>query len=186
MYPVPSEACGECYLIPKLHDIPNTAAGAVRALLALAPRMLTLHAAGGAAMIAATRRAAESAGTTRPMLLAVTVLTSLDDDALAATGVAGGTARQVTRLAHLALDAGADGLVCSPREVAVLRDALGDGPPLVVPGIRPASAPAGDQVRVMTPAEAVDAGANWIVVGRPITAAADPATAARAIAASMG
>ena len=173
------------FLDLKLHDIPNTVAGGVRAILPLAPRFLTLHAAGGSAMIAAARRAAEEAGATRPLLLAVTVLTSLDAAALAETGVAGGPTQQVLRLARMAMAAGADGLVCSPKEVSVLRDALGDGPALVVPGIRPAGADRGDQARTMTPQEAVAAGADWIVVGRPITGAPDPAAAAAAIAASI-
>jgi len=173
------------FLDLKLHDIPATVADAVRSVLDLAPRMLTLHAAGGAAMIAAARHAAEAAGATRPMLLAVTVLTSLDDDTLAATGVPDGAARQVVRLAQLAMDAGADGLVCSPREAALLRRALGPGPKLVVPGIRPTGAAHGDQARVMTPDQAIAAGADWIVVGRPITASPDPAAAARAIATAI-
>jgi orotidine-5'-phosphate decarboxylase len=166
------------FLDLKLHDIPNTVAGAVRGALALGPRMLTLHAAGGAAMIAAAREAAEAAGAERPMLLAVTVLTSLDGTALAATGVADSPAGQVVRLGRLAIAAGADGLVCSAHEIAALRDALGTGVKLVVPGIRPAGSRAGDQARTMTPRQAVDAGADWIVVGRPITEAADPARAA--------
>lgn len=173
------------FLDLKLHDIPNTVAGGVRAVAPLAPRLLTLHAAGGAAMIEAARHAAEEAGPARPLLLAVTVLTSLDAAALASVGVAGGPTQQVLRLARLAISAGADGLVCSPKEVAVLRDALGAGPALVVPGIRPAGADIGDQARVMTPAQAVAAGADWIVVGRPITAAPDPAAAAAAIAAEI-
>jgi orotidine-5'-phosphate decarboxylase len=170
------------FLDLKLHDIPNTVAGAVRAVLPLAPRMVTLHAAGGTAMIEAARRAAETAGAARPLLLAVTVLTSLDAAALHATGVTGGVGEQALRLALLALSAGADGLVCSPREVAVLRYTLGSGPVLVVPGIRPRGSPAGDQVRTLTPREAIAAGADWIVVGRPITGAADPGAAAAAIA----
>lgn len=173
------------FLDLKLHDIPNTVAGGVRAVLPLAPRLLTLHACGGAAMIAAARQAAEAAGADRPRLLAVTVLTSLDAEALHATGVAGGPRQQVLRLARLALDNGADGLVCSAHEVAMLRDALGAGPLLVVPGIRPAGSAVGDQARTMTPGQAARAGADWLVVGRPITAAADPAAAAAAIAAEI-
>ena len=173
------------FLDLKLHDIPNTVAGGVRAVLPLAPRLLTLHAAGGAAMIAAARKAAETAGPARPLLLAVTVLTSLDAEALHATGVAGGPRQQVLRLARLALDHGADGLVCSAHEVAMLRDALGAGPLLVVPGIRPAGAAIGDQARTMTPRDAARAGADWLVVGRPITEAAAPAAAAAAIAAEI-
>lgn len=167
----------------KLHDIPNTVVGAVRAVLPLSPRMLTVHASGGPAMIAAARATAEMAGANRPMILGVTVLTSLDELALAATGVFGGPTAQVLRLGRLALAAGADGLVCSPLEVAMLRQALGPGATLVVPGIRPAGADAGDQARVMTPAQAVAAGADWIVVGRPITAAPDPARAAAEVSA---
>ncbi len=173
------------FLDLKLHDIPNTVAGAVRAVLPIRPAMLTLHAAGGAAMIRAARDAAEAAGEARPLLLAVTVLTSLDAEALHATGVAGGPRQQVMRLARLALDAGADGLVCSAHEVAMLRSAIGPGPVLVVPGIRPPGTDAGDQARVMTPAEAAAAGADWVVVGRPITTAASPAMAAEAISAEL-
>ena len=173
------------FLDLKLHDIPNTVAGAVRAVLGLQPRMLTLHASGGAAMVTAARRAAEQAGPDRPLLLAVTVLTSLDAAALAAAGVADSPRDQVLRLARLAMDAGADGLVCSAHEVPALRAAL-DGPAvLVVPGIRPAGFPDGDQARTMTPRQAADAGADWLVVGRPITAAPDPAAAAAAIAAEL-
>jgi orotidine-5'-phosphate decarboxylase len=170
------------FLDLKLHDIPNTVAGAVRASLALSPRMLTVHASGGERMIEQARQAAESAGSDRPLLLAVTVLTSLADADLTATGVSGDAARQSLRLARLAMSAGADGLVCAGREVRALRDALGDGPALVVPGIRPRGEPSGDQVRTMTPDEAVAAGADWVVVGRPITRAGDPASAAAAIA----
>ena len=173
------------FLDLKLHDIPNTVAGGVRAVLDVRPKMLTVHASGGAAMIEAARKAAETAGAERPMILAVTVLTSLDAAALASTGVASSPAEQVLRLARLALSAGADALVCSPKEVAMLRAALGPSARFVVPGIRPAGSALGDQVRVMTPAEAVAAGADWIVVGRPITGAADPGAAAAAIAGSF-
>ena len=172
------------FLDLKLHDIPNTVSGAMHALLPLRPRMLTLHAGGGSAMIEAARRAADTVEDV-PILLAVTVLTSLDSSALHATGVAGGPRQQVLRLARLALGAGADGLVCSAHEVSMLRDALGDGPVLVVPGIRPLGSVLGDQMRTMAPREAVDAGADWIVVGRPITGSADPAAAAAAIAAEI-
>ena len=137
-------------------------------------------------MIAAAREAAEAAaGPERPILLAVTVLTSLDAATLAEIGVSGGPVQQVLRLARLALAAGADGLVCSPQEVARIRDAHGAAPLLVVPGVRPAGAALGDQARTATPAEAVAAGADWIVLGRPLTGAADPAAAAAAIAASL-
>ncbi len=170
------------FLDLKLHDIPNTVAGAVRAILPLRPRMLTIHASGGPAMVQAACQAAAAAGTNRPMILAVTVLTSLDQAALSATGVPATPADQVLRLGRLAVEAGADGLVCSPLEVALLRQALGASVRLVVPGIRPAGSAAGDQARTMTPAEAVAAGADWIVVGRPITGAPDPAAAAARIA----
>jgi orotidine-5'-phosphate decarboxylase len=173
------------FLDLKLHDIPNTVAGAVGAALTLRPRMLTLHASGGAAMIAAARRAAEVADAERPLLLAVTVLTSLDAAALGAVGVAGGIRQQALRLARLALDSGADGLVCAAAEVPMLRDALGAGPVLVVPGIRPAGTAPSDQARAADPVGAVAAGADWIVVGRPITGAVDPAAAAAAIARSI-
>ena len=178
-------ASGPVFLDLKLHDIPNTVAGAVRAVLPLSPRMLTIHASGGAAMVQAARQAAEAGGDARPMILAVTVLTSLDAAALAATGVASSPAEQVLRLGRMAVEAGADGLVCSPQEVAMLRQALGPSVKLVVPGIRPAGADTGDQARVMTPVDAVTAGADWIVVGRPITQAADPGAAAAAIATSI-
>ncbi len=176
------------FLDLKLHDIPNTVSAAIRALAPLRPAMLTIHAAGGGAMIAAAREAVEDgfAADARPVLLAVTVLTSLDAEALHATGIAGGPRQQVLRLGRMAMQAGAHGLVCSPHEVAPLRDALGREPCLVVPGVRPAGTEAGDQKRVMTPAEASHAGADWIVVGRPITRAADPAAAAAAIAAELG
>lgn len=174
------------FLDLKLHDIPNTVGSAVRALLPIRPAMLTIHAAGGPAMVAAARRAAEEAGEARPIILAVTVLTSIDAETLSATGVSGGPVQQVLRLARLALDAGADGLVCSPQEVSRIRDAFGATPALVVPGVRPPGSEAGDQARTATPAEAVAAGADWIVVGRPITRAPDMVAAAKAIAAGIG
>jgi orotidine-5'-phosphate decarboxylase len=172
------------FLDLKLHDIPNTVAGAVHAVLPLRPMMLTVHAGGGSAMLEAARRAADSVSHP-PLLLAVTVLTSLDSSALHATGVAGGPRQQVLRLARLAMDAGADGLVCSAQEAPMLRDALGSRPTLVVPGIRPAGAAVDDQARTVTPRAAVDAGADWIVVGRPITGSADPGAAAAAIASEI-
>jgi orotidine-5'-phosphate decarboxylase len=175
------------FLDLKLHDIPNTVAGAVRSLVPLGIAMLTIHAAGGAAMISAARDAAEQTATAekRPQIIAVTVLTSLDASALHSTGISGGTTQQVLRLARLALDAGADGLVCAAHELPQLRDAFGEKPVLVVPGIRPAGSPAGDQARTMTPSDAIAAGADYIVVGRPITQAPNPAQAAGAIAAAI-
>ena len=125
------------FLDLKLHDIPNTVAGGIRAVLDLRPAMVTVHASGGAAMIEAARKAAETAGADRPMIVGVTVLTSLDAAALASTGVASSPAEQVLRLARLALSAGADALVCSPLEVAMLRAELGPSARFVVPGIRP-------------------------------------------------
>lgn len=175
----------DVFLDLKLYDIPNTVAGAVGSLLPLAPQLLTIHASGGSKMIEAAVQASLSSGQTRPKILAVTVLTSFDAATLGETGVSGGTSQQVLRLARLALEAGADGLVCSPHEISILRDAFGAKPILVVPGIRPAGAALGDQVRVMTPEQAVAAGADYIVVGRPITGAADPAQAAAEIARSI-
>ena len=169
------------FLDLKLHDIPNTVAGAVRAVLPAGPRMLTLHATAGTAALQAARRAAGD-GDGRPLLLGVTVLTSLDAAALHDIGVSDEPRQQVLRLGRLAMDAGLDGLVCGPQEVSMLRDALGAAPVLVVPGVRPAGSPVGDQARSTTPAEAARAGADWIVVGRPITEASDPAAAAAAIA----
>jgi len=173
------------FLDLKFHDIPNTVAGAVRSACALRPAMLTIHASGGAPMIEAARRAAEEAGADRPAILAVTVLTSTSAATLSETGVAGGPAQQVLRLARLALDAGADGLVCAPPEVALIRAAHGPSPLLVVPGVRPAGSARGDQTRVATPAETAAAGADWLVIGRPITTAADPASAAASIVAEL-
>jgi len=173
------------FLDLKLHDIPNTVAGAVRSVSRLRPTMLTLHASGGTAMIEAARNASEGSPS-RTILLAVTVLTSFDDHALAVAGVAGGVRAQALRLGALAIEAGADGLVCSAHEVAPLRDLLGPGPVLVVPGIRPAGSPTYDQARTMTAAEAMVAGADYVVVGRPITHAPDPEAAAQAIATEIG
>jgi orotidine-5'-phosphate decarboxylase len=168
------------FLDLKLHDIPNTVAGAVRAVATIAPAFLTLHCAGGAEMMrqAVSEARASSPGT---KLLGVTVLTSLDAGDLDAIGQQGPVADQARRLALLARECGLDGLVCSPHEVAGLREAVGSEMQLVVPGIRPAGAGTGDQKRVMGPAEALAAGADWLVIGRPITGATDPAAAARAI-----
>ncbi len=169
------------FLDLKFHDIPNTVADAVRAALSLAPVMLTVHASGGAEMMAAAAGAAGEGGADRPLVLGVTVLTSLGADDLAATGLAGPVSDQVMRLARLAQAGGLDGVVCSAREAAALRAECGADFKLVVPGIRPAGAAAGDQKRTATPAEAIAAGADYLVVGRPVTGADDPAQAARAI-----
>jgi orotidine-5'-phosphate decarboxylase len=168
------------FLDLKLHDIPNTVAAAVRSASALAPRLLTLHCAGGAAMMQAAAEAADQAGSGM-RLMGVTVLTSLDDSDLAAVGQRGPVREQVLRLALLARQSGLSGIVCSPHEVAALRAACGPDVLLVVPGIRPAGAALGDQKRVMAPREALAAGADYLVIGRPIIAAPDPAAAARAI-----
>ncbi|GBQ13926.1 orotidine-5'-phosphate decarboxylase [Komagataeibacter rhaeticus] len=175
------------FLDLKLHDIPNTVASAIGSLAGVRPAMLTIHASGGRAMIAAARAAVDATfpAQARPLLLGVTVLTSMDEAGLHEIGVPGSVEAQVIRLGRLAMEAGADGLVCSPHEITPLRQALGDDPVLVVPGIRPAGSAAGDQKRIMTPAQARAAGADWIVVGRPITRAADPAAAAAAIAAEL-
>ncbi len=173
------------FLDLKLHDIPNTVAGAVRSILPLHPAMLTLHAAGGSAMLEAARREAGPSGNGVPILLGVTVLTSLDETALHQTGIYARPREQVLRLARVALAAGLDGLVCSAHELAPLRDAFGQAPVLVVPGIRPAGAALADQARTMTPRAAAAAGADYIVVGRPITRAPDSAAAAAAIAAEL-
>lgn len=169
------------FLDLKLHDIPNTVEGAARSAAASGAALLTVHAAGGAEMVRAAVRGAGPG----VRVLAVTVLTSLDAAALEAIGLAGPPEAAVVRLARLAVGAGAGGLVCSPHEVAAVRAAVGPGPLLVVPGVRPAGAARGDQARVATPAEAVRAGADVIVLGRPLRDAPDPAAAAREIAASL-
>jgi orotidine-5'-phosphate decarboxylase len=170
------------FLDLKLHDISNTVAGAVQSLLSLRPSFMTVHASGGPAMLCAAADAAAKAGASRPKLLAVTVLTSLDSGDLSAVGQDANTVQQVVRLATLARDNGIDGAICSPEEIGPLRAALGPDFILMVPGIRPEWAAANDQKRVMTPRQAVDAGASYLVIGRPITKAADPAQAARRIA----
>ena len=177
------------FLDLKFHDIPNTVAGAVRSAGRLRPAMLTVHASGGRAMMRAAadaaREAAEDAEAPRPKVLAVTVLTSLDEADLEAVGQRGPLTEQVRRLAALARAAGLDGAVCSPREIECLRADCGPDFALVVPGIRPSWAASGDQKRVMTPAEAVAAGADYLVVGRPIAAQPDPLAAARRIVAEL-
>jgi orotidine-5'-phosphate decarboxylase len=177
------------FLDLKLHDIPNTVAGAVKAAVHCDVDFLTVHTSGGRDMMKAAadaaREEAEKTGYTTPLLLGVTVLTSLDSGALEAVGQGGAVDRQVLRLAALAQETGLRGLVCSPHEVALLRRELGPGMLLVVPGIRPASAATGDQKRVMTPEQAAQAGADWLVIGRPITEAKDPEDAAREIMDSL-
>jgi orotidine-5'-phosphate decarboxylase len=168
------------FLDLKLHDIPNTVASAIQALRGLAPSILTIHAAGGRAMMEDAKAAAPE--TTK--VVGVTVLTSLDTDDLASIGVGGGEHAQVERLTGLAHEAGLDGVVCSGFEVAAARRIWRDGF-FVVPGVRPAGDAVGDQKRVMTPRKALDNGASILVVGRPITQAEDPDAAARAIAATL-
>ena len=168
------------FLDLKLHDIPNTVAAAMQAIHVLEPAIVTVHAGGGRAMME-DAKAAASNGT---KVVAVTMLTSLDERDLVSTGVAGGAPDQVLRLAELARTAGLDGVVCSGREVAAVHAAWKDGF-LVVPGLRPGNGAAGDQKRTVTPREARDAGASVLVIGRPISRADDPAKAARAIEATL-
>jgi orotidine-5'-phosphate decarboxylase len=168
------------FLDLKLHDIPNTVVKAVEALAPLEPAILTVHAAGGHEMLGAAKRAAPPA--TR--VVAVTLLTSLDEGDLADLGIHRSPAEQVARFAWIARDAGIDGIVCSGAEVAGARDAWRDGF-FVVPGIRPLGADVADQKRVVTPAQALDDGASVLVIGRPITAAPDPARAIAEISASL-
>lgn len=163
----------------KLHDIPNTVAAAAAVVGDLGVELLTVHAAGGPAMIAAAVKAAPHVA-----VLAVTVLTSLDDAALAVVGQPP-SAEQVPRLARMAVEAGASGVVCAAAELAAVRAAIGDRPLTVVPGIRPAGGAHDDQARVATPRAALDAGADRLVVGRAITAAPDPAAAARVLLAEV-
>lgn len=173
------------FLDLKFHDIPNTLAGAVRSAAALGVQMLTVHAGGGPAMLAAALKALEGIENP-PQLLAVTALTSMDRAQLEAVGVGRAAREQVQLLARMGMDAGIRGFVCSPEEVEVLRRLTGPEGVLVIPGIRPAGAATGDQKRISTPADALRLGASYLVVGRPITQAADPAEAAEAILREMG
>jgi orotidine-5'-phosphate decarboxylase len=170
----------DVFLDLKLHDIPNTVAGAARAMSRLRPEILTVHAAGGADMIKA---AVESAPGT--MVAGVTLLTSISDGDLATLGVPGTVSDAVRRMAVLAVSAGARGLVCSPQEVTAVRAEVGQDIVLITPGIRPAGEDCDDQARVATPEEAIKAGADLLVIGRPITRAPDPGAAAAAIAARL-
>ena len=169
------------FLDLKYHDIPNTVAAAVRSAAELGVSMLTVHASGGSKMLRAASEAS-SQSATKPMVLAVTVLTSLSDADLEEVGVAGNVLTQVLRLGALARAAGCGGLVASAHEARELRKALGEGFAIVIPGVRPPGVAAGDQVRVVAPTDAIAAGATYLVVGRPILEAPDPAKAARQIA----
>jgi orotidine-5'-phosphate decarboxylase len=173
-------ADADLFLDLKLHDIPATVAGAARSVAPLAPDYLTVHASGSSAMITA---AAEALPQTK--ITAVTILTSLSDGDLAKLGIAGPPDQAVVRLAELAVAAGARALVCSPQEVAMVRAAVGGQVTLITPGVRPADASHDDQARVATPERALADGADIVVIGRPITGAADPGEAAAAIAASL-
>jgi orotidine-5'-phosphate decarboxylase len=173
------------FLDLKFHDIPNTVAKAVAAAVQLDVQMLSVHASGGVDMLkAAERIAQESAwqlGHTPPLILAITVLTSLDSDALSQIGLDPNVSRQVRRLANMANQAGLRGMVCSAREVAEVRQMVPASTQLVIPGIRSQSAPPDDQKRTLTAREALALGANWLVIGRPICSAADPRAAAEEI-----
>lgn len=169
------------FLDLKFHDIPNTVAQACKAAARLGVWMTNVHASGGPRMLAAAREALEGLSE-RPLLIAVTVLTSMGDDELHAIGVDDDAPSQVARLARLTRDAGLDGVVCSAREAPMLRREMGESFSLVTPGIRPAGSASGDQTRVLTPLDAVRAGADYLVIGRPITQAAEPLEALRRIA----
>jgi len=173
------------FLDLKFHDIPNTVAGAVKSVVSLKPAIINVHASGGRVMMEAAANAAREAAEThfvdRPLVIAVTVPTSMDDADLNEAGVPGTVFDHVRRLAELAKIAGLDGVVCSPHEAEVLRRDLGPNFKLITPGVRPAWAATNDQKRIMTPAEALSVGADYVVIGRPITAAPDQAAAAKRI-----
>jgi len=173
------------FLDLKLHDIPRTVERAVKSGALLGVDLMTIHSVGGRAMIRAAKEAALSAGSKVPKILAVTVLTSLDQNDLTDLGVSRAMKAQVEAMGKLACEYGADGIVCSPKEVANMRAVLGPQALLVTPGVRPAGADVGDQKRVATPAQAVKDGSTHLVVGRPILEAADPRAAALAIALEM-
>ncbi|MEA2502675.1 MAG: orotidine-5-phosphate decarboxylase [Actinomycetota bacterium] len=178
---------GRVFCDLKLHDIPTQVRGAAHSLASKGVWLTTVHASGGRAMVAAAvEGAADGSSGSGTLVAAVTVLTSLDASELASVGFGSDPAAQVVRLASLAVSAGAQALVCSPQEVAAVRAEVGPGVLLVTPGVRPAGGDVGDQSRVATPAAAVAAGADYLVVGRPITEAPDPRAAAEAIRAEMG
>ncbi|QKJ87274.1 Orotidine 5'-phosphate decarboxylase [Paramixta manurensis] len=175
----------EVFLDLKFHDIPNTAAHAVAAAADLGVWMVNVHASGGARMMNAAREALLPFGKDAPLLIAVTVLTSMDADDLRGIGIDATPAEHAERLARLTRDCGLDGVVCSAQEAARFKQALGQDFALVTPGIRPPGADAGDQRRIMTPAEAQQAGVDYMVIGRPITRSDDPAATLQAIHASL-
>ena len=179
-----SERGFDVFLDLKFHDIPHTVAQACKAAASLGVWMVNVHASGGVAMLSAARDAIDAASH-KPLLIAVTVLTSLADDDLHAIGLAGPTSAAVLRLAGLARQCGLDGVVCSGQETAMLKSALGGDFKLVTPGIRPAGSDAGDQARILTPEKAVSLGADYLVIGRPITQAADPLAALHSINQSL-
>ncbi|VAX02800.1 Orotidine 5'-phosphate decarboxylase [hydrothermal vent metagenome] len=174
------------FLDLKLHDIPNTVAKAISALMPLNPLIMTVHTSGGAAMmtaaVKAATEAAQNVGCKRPIIVGVTILTSMDENDLQDIGLTPPTSAQVVRMARLAQASGLDGVVCSPFEITAIRAACGPDFKLIVPGIRPIGSSSGDQKRTMTPREAIERGADYIVIGRPITEADDPTRAAQNIA----
>ncbi len=176
------ETGAKIFLDLKFHDIPNTVAKAVQSAIDVGVDMLTVHTSGGSEMLTAAENAsnekAAMLGIDSPLILGVTVLTSMDDANLAELGIQEGAQGQVVRLAKLAASSGLRGLVCSPQEIKILREELGNEIQLVTPGIRSNSSPADDQKRTMSPAEAIKAGASWLVIGRPITLAENPRAAA--------
>ena len=176
----------DVFLDLKYHDIPNTVARAVRSAADLGVWMVDLHASGGLRMMEEAKRILEPYGKDAPLLIAVTVLTSMEDLDLLQIGINASPMEQVLRLAHLTQRAGLDGVVCSPQEVEILRNACGEDFKLVTPGIRPIGADFGDQRRVMTPTAAIRAGSDYLVIGRPITKADNPAEVLRSINASIG
>ena len=173
------------FLDLKLQDIPNTVAKTIHSLMRLHPKIMTIHTAGGYAMMVAAANAATEAAAQeccpRPLIVGVTILTSLDEADLTAIGYQDSLPNQVLKMAKLAKKSGLDGVVCSPHEIELIRDTCGTDFKLVVPGIRPAGIRKGDQKRVMTPKEAINLGADFLVIGRPITQADDPVAAVRAI-----
>lgn len=173
------------FLDLKFHDIPNTVARAVAAAADLGVWMVNVHASGGPRMMEAAVKALEPYGAKRPLLTAVTVLTSMDEEQLSAVGITCPLEEQVLRLATLTRDCGLDGVVCSAREAAMLRQHLGQDFKLVTPGIRPRNAELGDQIRVVTPADAIKLGSSYLVMGRPITKALDPIAALKAVNAEL-